>query len=221
MDIKLEGIISRFVERLTGQKQLRMTGLQSLAVAGVENPRVEMSRAGRRFYGGNQIIANGIAPVTAIPTTTATLALFNGEDAGGKSYCIERVNFWVGSGTPTAGATLMATVSPFKLAAAPTAMATGYGVSSASGSTTSSKAIFTTGATVPSITGHTPAWHALHSNFQLAAANVGQGDGVSDLDGALIVPPQYILGLAILSGTGTTPLYGVSVTWTEAVLDLE
>lgn len=219
--MEIEARIRRFVKNAyaKGLETLRLTQFESQAIAMVEDPKIEVTRAGRRFHGGNQIIANGIAPVTAIPTTTATLALFNAEDPGGMALCIDKVNFWLGSGTPTAGATLLATVSTKKIATPPSAMATGYGLQSASGSTRTSKALWTTAVTLPSPP--VPAWHALISTFQLAAANVGQGDGWIELNGGLIVPPGYAAGFAILSGTGTAPLYGVSASWTELELELE
>src|SRR4051812_15000596 len=105
--MKIEAIISRFMRGGNQtQAQLRATALQSLAVAQVEPFHAERARAGRRFGGGTQIIANGIAPVAAIPTTTATLALWNGEADGGKSYLLDHLQWWLGSGTAAAGATL-------------------------------------------------------------------------------------------------------------------
>lgn len=213
-----KGLVDRFGWRAVGTLLLpRLTNQGSIAVANVEPEAYERARAGRRFWGGNQIIANGIAPVTAIPTTTATLALYNGEGDDGADYCIERVNFWLGSGTPTAGATLLACVSDGPIATTPTAMATGYEVASCSRGSRKSKAVWATAVTIP----NDPAWVGLFSTFQLAAANVGQGDGMAFLDGGIIVPPRHALGLAILSGTGASPLYGVSAVWSEIEGDRE
>lgn len=215
--ITIQGELRRFTRNAlsAATKAFRLTEHESLAVANVEPSRFELSRAGRRFIGGNQIIANGIAPVTAIPTTTATLALYNADPV--RSLIIEQLGFWLGSGTPTAGATLLATVSQGPIASPPTANATGYSNQSASGSSMASRAIWTTAVTLPL----SPAWVQVSSTFQLAAANVGQGDLVSNLDGALVVPPLRALGLAILSGTGTTPLYGVSCIYVETGAELE
>lgn len=209
-------IVSRDFTRLAagGMTTARATSFESLAIAQVEGPNSEAARAGRRFIGGNNIIANGIAPVSAIPTTTATLALYNSAPDGGRSLHIDRITFWLGSGTAAAGATLFGTVSPAPIATAPTAMATGYTISSASGSTNSSYGIFTTAVTVPT-TPAAPAWIALSSSFQAAAANVGQGDGAVECAGGIIVPPRRALCLGILSGAGTSPLYGISIVWNE------
>lgn len=217
-----EGKFRKFVRNMLGGgfSPLRLTGLESLAVAKVEGDCTEVARAGRRFVGGTQIIANGIAPVTAIPTTTATLALYNAEADNGVCLVMDRLGFWLGSGTPTAGATFLACVSPSKIATVPTGNATGYGSASASGSSRNTKARWATAVTFPS-SPIAPAWFQLFSNFQLAAANVGQGNDYYEARGGLIVPPGYALGLAILSGTGTTPLYGVSACWNELELELE
>lgn len=218
MDVSLIGKAYRIAKGgLDSLGAFRQTVIRSQAVAQVEDPRAELARAGRRFGGGNQVIANGIAPVQAIPTTTATVALVNMEDPGGSAICIDRVSYWLGSGTPAAGAALFATISRGKVASPPTGMATGWGWASLSGSTRASKALWATGVTLAAGS----AWVALLSTSQLAAANVGQGDNAIDLEGQLLIPPGYACGFAILSGAGTTPLYGLSVTASETETDLE
>lgn len=221
MNVLLQATIRRFTRMSLGNspQNLRLTGIESLAVASVEPDRFELTRSGRRFVGGCQIIANGIAPVAAIPTTTATLALVNTESAGGSCLVIERLGFWLGSGTPAAGATLFGCVSTKPIATQPTAMQTGYGSSNANGGTNYSKALFSAAVTIPSTPA--PAWFQVLSTQQLAAGNVGQGDGLADLNGSIVIPPGHALGLGILSGAGTTPLYGISVGWSELEADLE
>lgn len=188
----------------------RATPLGSVAVAQVESPYMEAARSGRRFMGGNQIIANGIAPVAAIPTTTATLALYNNDPVGnGLSIALDWLNWWLGSGTPAAGATLFGAV--FRPTTAPTANATGYGSSSCNGSARGTRAIWATAQTAPAGVN----WASIMSTQQLAAANVGQGDNYVDIGGRIVVPPGFAFGMGILSGAGTTPLYGVSGHWTE------
>jgi hypothetical protein len=216
--MELKGIV-RALQKVTAgaPRVFRMTEWESQAIAQVEDPKLELSRAGRRFYGGNSIIANGIAPVAAIPTTTATLELYNSADAGGVSLVIDRIGFWLGSGTAAAGATLFAAVSPSVIATAATANATGYATGSASGSTRASKAFWATAATFPAGT----VWTQVTSTFQLAAANVGQGDSYVEFSGALVVRPKHALGFAILSGAGTSPLYGISASWAEMPLTFD
>lgn len=189
--------------------------LGSAKMAQVEPPRTLTSAMGRRYAGGCQVIASGIAPVAAIPTTTATLALYNGESDGGASLVIERIGYGLGSGTAAAGATLFLCVTKIPLATVPT-MESNYALQSLSNGNRRSKAIWKAGATVS-----TDAWFAAMSSFQLAAANVGQGGDYYIGEGEIIIPPRHALGIAILSGSGTSPLYSVGAVWSELDLDLE
>lgn len=216
--MNLSGVVSRFTRlgNSASGSPVRLTAVQSLATAQTEAPYVEMTRAGRRFHGGTQVIANGIAPVSAIPTTTATLGLYNNDtNNNGLSLVIDWLNVFLGSGTPAAGLTVFVGVG--RPTTPPTANASNYGTSALSGSTRGSKALWGTGLTFPAGVN----WSALVSTLQPAAANVGQGDNAIDIGGRLIVPPGYALGIGLLSGAGTTPLYGVSAQWSEVELDLE
>jgi len=186
----------------------------SLKTAAFEPDRALVSAAGRRYYGGCQVIASGIAPVSAIPTTTATLFLWNGEAAGGATYFIEEINYALGSGTAAAGAALMVCVT--NIAQTAPSAASNYATQSCSDGSRASRAVWGTAITVA-----TSAWKIARSSFQLAAANVGQGDNPYQPNGALAIPPGYGLGIAILSGTDTSPLYSVSVQWAELDVDLE
>lgn len=214
----LKVVISR-IQRLGNNldgSPLRGTPVGSLAVAQAEAPYVDMTRSGRRFHGGCQIIANGIAPVAAIPTVTATLGLYNNDNGSqGLSLLPDWLQLLLGSGTPAAGLTLYHAV--FKPTNPPSANATGYGSSPLSGTARGSKGIWATALTAPAGIN----WSALFSTFQLAAANIGQGDNPIDLGGRIVIPPGYCWGFGILSGAGTTPLYGISSQWGEVELDLE
>lgn len=213
-----------FLSRLTAGRSTKVANgvdqsllssiLGSLKTAQFEPDRALVSAAGRRYYGGCQVIASGVAPVAAIPTTTATLFLWNGEAAGGASYVIEEINYALGSGTAAAGAALMVCVTNIAQTA-PTA-ASNYATQSCSDGSRASRAVWGAGITVA-----TSAWKIAGSSFQLAAANVGQGPDPYRPNGALVIPPGYGLGIAILSGTGTSPLYSLSALWAEIDLDLE
>jgi hypothetical protein len=217
--MRLSGIVQKAFKVQQGSDQeVRLTSMGSVAMAQTELPQVELARIGRMFKGGTGIIANGIAPVAAIPTTTATLALYNGEPDTGRTLFIDALSFALGSGTPAAGAALFAAVSNGKLATAVAAMATGYGVGPTTGLTKhKSAALFGAAITFPAGT----VWDLVGASQQLAAANVGQGDQPFELRGSIAVPPGYALGLAILSGAGTTPLYMVGARWAEIEVDLD
>lgn len=214
--MKSEGIISRYSKEANGTTTpLRLTTLGSLAVAAVESAGHEQARAGRRYAGGCQLIAAGIAPDATIPSTTAKLALYNGQPDDGLCLFIERLTFCLGSGTPAAGATLLVCVAG-PIATVP-AMAANYLAGSTSGGGRGTKSVFATAVTLPGA----PVWFGLTSTMQLAAANVGQGDGWAQSDGGIMIPPRYALGIAIFSGAGTTPLYTVSAQWAELESDKE
>lgn len=213
------GLVRKVVSRIGAgiTRPLPLTGFGSLATAQVEGPDTELLRMGLRFVGGCQVIASGIAPVAAIPTTTATLALYNTASAGGKSLVVRSVSFTLGSGTPAAGATLFLGVSAGATAAVPSA-ASNYSSQCATGDTSrTALARWATAVTIPANT----AWIAARPQFQLAAVNVGQGDAPwGGAGGRFLIPPTYALGIAILSGAGTTPLYTVSAEWDEVDIDL-
>lgn len=217
--IDLEGIVRRFTYFGSGgRRTLRQTGLESLAVSPVEPFGFEAARAGARAAGGCQVIASGIAPVAAIPTTTATLFLYNTEPDGGKSMFVDQLGHFLGSGTAAAGATLLATLTVGKPAAVPSAAAN-YSSQVFGKVGRSSIGRWATAITIPSGS----AWVQAASQFQLAAANVGQGDfpAQAPFGGGLLIPPGYGMGIAILSGAGTSPLYQVSASWLELQADLE
>ncbi len=192
----------------------RGTELLSLAVAQVEAPGVEVSRAGLRFVASGGVIANGAAPVQDVPTTTATWMLWNGD--ANKSYCIDYISYFLASGTGAVGSSLLLGLT-LAAQAAPAA-ATGWTVGTMSGSSIKSKAVV--GAAI-TLTGGTPTWFTGISSYQAAGAGVGTGDQPYVPQGSLIVPPGYGLGIAILSGAGTTPKFMPSIIWSELALDSE
>ena len=193
----------------------RATPLSSQSVAQTEAPYFELSRSGKRFHGGTQTITNGIAPVQVLPTTTATLALYNNDSNGnGLALVLDWLNVFLGSGVPAAGLTVMFSVA--KPITPPTTNTTGHSSGALSGTANGSKALWGAALTIPA----NAAWSALVSTFQPAAANVGQGDNYIDLAGRIVIPPGYALCLAVFSGLGTLPLYCVSAQWSEIETDL-
>lgn len=218
MLITSQGTVEKFSEGIGNgvSRPLSLTSLGSLRVTQVENRSTEAARSGSRFVGGCQVIASGIAPVAAIPTTTATLGLYNTDTA--KSLVIDSLGYLLGSGTPAAGGSLLIALSngPLLAANVPVALAN---YSSQAWGKNSNTTIARWGAAITIPSGS--AWVQALSTAQIAAANAGQGDRPISLNGGLIVPPGYCLGIVILSGAGTTPLYTVSAVWDEVLLDLE
>lgn len=173
-----------------------------------------LAQKGKYFHGGNNV---GIDPDATIPTTTAKVALVNVASDGQESLIIDSIHFYLVSGTAAAGATLIYGVTVGKVASPPSANAANNLTWPTRGLiSTSSRAFFQAAATVPA----TAVWVSANANFQLAAANIGQGSTEIKFAGTLIVPPGYGLHLGIFSAAGTTPKYGYGVRWGEQVLTL-
>lgn len=171
-----------------------------------------LSQKGKCFYGAHTV---GLAPVTAIPTTTATIALVNTNGDGGESLIIKCVTVSLISGTPTASGTLLGGVSVGKIASLPTAHMTNTYSAPTRGKQASSNAFFQA-STLPA----TAIWMPIQNMVMLAAATVGQGPygARQEFNGEFIVPPGYAFHLAVFSGTGTTPLFGYGIEWGEQIV---
>lgn len=195
------------------QQAGRASQYGSLAVVQTEPEFLELARGGKRFSAALNAVANAVVPVVDVPTTTAGIHLFNGEDK--ESLIIDSVAFFLASGTSGAGATLFVTVSNAKLAATQAANGTGFKTGSLSGSAKATRAYMVAAGTFLSTT----AWVPVASNTQAAVATVGNG-AVARVHG-LVVPPGFAIGFAIVSDTGTTAKYGVGCTYSQLELDLE
>lgn len=226
----MNALLNGLVRRLFGsgrkgsesQQPLAMDFAGGLAVSQLLPPKGQRAAAGRRY---NAVVGNGatfIAPVTAYPTTTATFLLYNGEPAGGRSYFIDTVYAFNASGTPAAGAALLGGVTLASQAAANSgaspAAYSGTVVTSLSGKSGGTKAVL---ANAWTIVGGTPAWQVLAKSEAAAAATIASNTLLGHVDGGIVLPPGFGLALTVLSGAGTTPLYGFGVTWDEIEADIE
>lgn len=197
---------------------LGLTPLGSVATASVEPERMEMSRAGRRFVIGNNAAITGQAPVQAHPTTVAQWVILN--RASRESLVFEELGVYLESGTPGVGGTLLCCIAqtPSQVA---TANHAGVGIASASGSQRASSA-----AIVPNITITQPAapvWFELGSNSSANVTAFAASASIfhRDLRGGIIVPPGFMLGLAVVAPAGSTPLYAPMAMFLEIALELE
>jgi hypothetical protein len=202
-------------DQTAGQVYGTCSGNGALRVAQVDQPNAELTRAGRRFSIGYTAAPTGIAPVTAIPTTAAQWVITNTSTTD--TFTFETLGVHLYSGTAAAGVCVFACLFT---APAQTSFATGLSAQSASfSSTISSSAAIKSGVTVT--TPAAPAWF-LVAKSDSANTAVGAVAAVNfELKGGLMVPPGKSLGLATLSGTGTTPLFIPVATWTEGEQDLE
>jgi hypothetical protein len=215
----LEGVYRRFTALKAGKAplDLRLTHQESVAVAQIEPPGFEMTRAARRFYiAYNGTAPTGKAPVQAFPTTTPAFVISNLDSS--KTYFFKMLGAMIFSGTTGLGGQLLACI--FQQAPLLT-MGTGYGVQSASNGGLQSKAIInSTGTAITQPV--TPLWIPVAEQIS-AAAIVGPGSCIANrfVEARLAVPPGMSLGLTILAPAGTTPLYLPMAEWVEIESDLE
>jgi hypothetical protein len=213
-----EGVYRRFfpLKGGKGPLDLRLTHQESVAMAQVEPPGLEFSRAGRRFYlSYNGTVPTGIAPVQAFPTSTSQWNIWNPEPV--KSYVIRALGVLLFSGTKGLGGELLAAL--FNGPATAT-MGTGLAVQNSSFSAISSRAIIRSGTVITQPA--TPNWFPIAED-PTGVALVGPSNALVNraIDGQIIVPPLSGLALVYLSPAGTTPLYLPIIEWAEIELDLE
>jgi len=216
--MNIEGIFRRFIPYIRGRgpADARLTHLESLSVAQVESEGLELTRAGRRFHG--VFSTTGVAPVQAMPTTTAGFALYNPESV--KSYVIDNISASVLSVTTGGvGGGFVAIVTP-PTSTLPT-VATGAAVGSRSLGGLMSKAVLATGYTIPTPAGNAQ-WGFVEMTSSPSGTQIAGGAGLTaDGHGRLIVPPGKLLGLSIMAINTSAVLYIAGVTWHEVELDLE
>jgi hypothetical protein len=219
----LTAIVRRFDQLMSkAENDVRQTFLESLAVAQVEAPGDEASRGGLRFRGTAQA-ATGIAPVQALPTTAAQWFLYNPVN--------NRVSAWVDtlgceltSGTAaTTGTELYFTMAGPANVPATIQIASKSGVVIQNANPISAKGAsalsLNSGVTLQG----TNTWFPIAASYPFGTgAPVGQCACVTrNIDGKIIIPPGCGLGLAVISGTGTTPLFAPFAEWREYLADLE
>lgn len=171
----------------------------------------KLAAAGSKWSGGPGIATGvGQAPNTAIPTTAAQFVLANGNAAAGKCYVMDRMTILQLSGTAAVGSGVVVTI--FK-AAAP-AMGTGMVIINKSASNRTSNATVSVAQTLT-----TASWFAVAANGNPATSTNGGFYVV--FDGDIIIPPGWVFGVAVISGTGTSPLNLCWFEWSEQLLTLQ
>jgi hypothetical protein len=216
----IEGIAGRFVQKMAGIAGISLTGNGSIRVAQVEGPDDEGTRAGLRFHLGC-LGATGIAPVQAVPTTAAQWLLWN-PNGNTQTAFIDVLGMTLNSGTAGAGGSFyVCPVSPaFAPATVPTVSAANALVVNANPvSAHTSRIICVSGQTLL----NTVASNWLLTGFMNPAQTVlGQTQMENrDIRGKLVIPPGCGLAFAVISPTGTTPLFAPFASWREFATDLE
>lgn len=217
----VEGFAQRFIQRATGLVSARLTANQSLAVAQVEGEGDEITRAGLRYHMSG-LGAAGVAPVQALPSTAAQWLIYNPISNPVVAF-LDRLGVTLLSGTAGAGGAVLACIMPPKFApnTIPTVSTSGIVVQNANAiSAKSSNLIVASGQTLQNA--------AAGNWFPIAEMNpngtlLGQTylDSGWDIRGKLAIPPGCGIALAVISPTGTTPLYVPIASWREYAADVE
>lgn len=206
-----------------GGSPLSMTEWCSLRVVQAELPNIEGARMGLTKFFGPKNGVTGIAPVQAIPTTAAQWSLWNKDPYD--TIILDELGVYLVSGTAGAGTILL--ITPYQTPSQDaTAMNTGMNVWSADadgggtpGATTTTSLIISSTVTITAPA--TTYWYPIADNSTNATA-VGEGICINrNLLGKIVIPPKTGLALAVVSPTGTTPLFAPVGHFTEKYITLE
>lgn len=203
----IEAIATKLQQKLGNMATiaLRLTpGLGSLAVAQVEGEGDEASRAGIRFHVQASAGVTGIAPVQALPTVAAQFMFYNPANSGVNVY-IDRVGEWLLSGTAGAGGTVLAAYcTAAQLPATRPAMAAGVVIQNANPASKRGAALVVASGVTLLVA---PSWSPI-AFMNPANTLLGQTQMINeDVRGKIILAPDTGLALAVISPTGTTPLF--------------
>lgn len=155
------------------------------------------------------IAVTAVAPVVALPTTTAQLTLWNGENDGGKIYVIDSVIYYTTvSAAAATNVGLLCCMNVGKKTA-PTGAITPKGLA---GHAYRGSGLVAVGATITD-----DSWHPLGDSVIGAASQIGTTVEVP-VDGLYIIPPGHMFSLAGVANTVTTITGRCGIRWHEVQL---
>ncbi len=201
-------------KQIAGQIIASASGCGALRVSQTEPAGLELSRAGLRFAIGQSAAITGIAPVQDVPTTAAQWTIWNASTT--KSLVFEQLGAYLEGGVAGAGTKVV--VAHF---AAPASIATRTGLTLVSMSNSSSTSSAFVNVSVSVTSPAAPGWFFIASDDSANTAIVNVAAMNNHVDGKIVVPPLRGLALAVLSPTGTSPLFVPMAQWLEIELDLE
>jgi hypothetical protein len=182
-----------------------------IAVAQALPPAAELVRLGGSYF----CLDSAVAPVAALPTTTAHLSLWNGEAPGGKSYVIDAVgtmlNASAGAAINIGVAAQLNTTNPIANPAGALAIKSLSGKANYGGKGNAKASVTVT---------NDSAWHEIGT--QLICANTANITLAVEFPvyGRYIVPPQGMFSLASLCNAAGTATAQPIIFWHEVQLTL-
>lgn len=192
----------------SGEGRPHINSRGELVIAQGLPPAAELVRFGESY---TVIQASAVAPVVALPTTTAQVSLWNGESDDGKSYVIDSVfaTCVVSAGAAT-GIGLAGMLNNGKVSAMTADLTTIRGLA---GHGYAGKARVDLAATVVD-----DGWHPIGSSVVGPASQIGLNVDV-EVYGKYIVPPGGAFSLACLANTVTTITVKMGLRWHEVLID--
>ena len=208
------GTTAAFAKYAEGlDSDLRMSQHRSVFITELEPKYLEFARM-RRLYGANTGAGTATAPVQALPTTTASWALYN-PATNTKVLVPLRAYCWSVSGTAGLGMAML--IGNLTTEVATASIPTSYTNSVSKAlmpNSAATNAIFGSAVTVPA-----PTWNVAAARAQVAAVEVGSGLSV-ELNGMYVVEPGFALVGDVLAPAGVTALFGFGFIWGELDLTL-
>jgi hypothetical protein len=199
-----EGQAGRRARRQQGNAVTSLTQLGSLPVAQMEGEGDEGTRCGMRFQ-VSATGATGIAPVQALPTVAAQW-FWGNPIANTKTIFVDELGVVLVSGVGGANGTLyVAMCAPTNMPATFPAMSAGVVISNRSPiSGNTSKLIVASAQTLVGTTGfwYPMAWEDIANTLAAQTQMMHR-----DIRGRIGLAPGTGIGFAVVSPTGTTPLW--------------
>jgi hypothetical protein len=212
---KVRGVNTDYIApALREDEQVQLTGQGEQLVACL-SPYQEDVRNGRSFFTNT---ATNIASVIALPTTAVTLALYNNEPDGGRSYVITRVAAQWTANTAVAQVHvgIIGCLGLVREAAPTTSAATIKQLNGMGKNDTRARTIVG-GTTLPATTGIAANWFPLAPSISTAVVTLPGMSQIAEIDGRIIVPPGRYFAVHTLGSVVTTSAQ-VYIYWTEKQL---
>lgn len=160
--------------------------------------------------------ATAVAPVVAIPTTTALLSLWNGEATGGKTYFVDSVYVLTVASTAAAQVPTVLGMVNKALQAAIANTLTVAGLRAGAG-------VYATGGGLArgavNTTVTDDGWHAFGANPPIPGATNNIGScAEARLDGLVVLPPGGQFNISAIAPVATATSIQIGVRWYEVQL---
>ncbi len=177
-------------------------------------PPYAMLVAAGKVFAYDMTAGTGQAPVTAMPTTSPEWMLYNANAGGGAHLVLLQVGVASVSGTMGLGLAVVCTTG-IGAQTAQTAKYSGSIVSCLDGTSKTPNAFL---ANNVSIVGTQPSWVVFAAKDQAAVVGVGTG-AVARVDGLIIAPPKGAIYVELISPTGTSPVFDITLIFAQVQLD--